>query len=52
MKTPKELADLIQEHGDIQDPKLVTIIPQVRTGTSYPLPPWFTPRPCSEPSHG
>lgn len=47
MNTLKELTDLVHECCDCQAPQLVKIIPQVRTGTSYPLPPWFNPAtPC------
>ncbi|MGI9493590.1 MAG: hypothetical protein ACR2QF_14430 [Geminicoccaceae bacterium] len=50
MKTIEQLKDWAIEDGDVQSPQTITIVPTVRTGADYPLPPWFTPRKSAEPS--
>ena len=40
MKTIEQLKDWAIEDGDVPSPQTITIVPTVRTGSSYPLPPW------------
>lgn len=49
MNSIEQLKDWAIEDGDVQSPQTITIVPTVRTGAGYPLPPWFTPRQCAEP---
>ena len=43
MKTIEQLKDWAIEDGDVPSPQTITIVPTVRTGAGYPLPPWFNP---------
>ena len=48
METIEQLKGWAMENGDVQTPRLVTIVGQVRTGNTFPLPPWLNPASSSK----
>lgn len=43
MKSIEQLKYWAIEDGGVQSPQTITVVPTVRTGAGYPLPPWFNP---------
>lgn len=50
MKTVETLARLVAENEAVQDAQIIRVHPEVRTGMSFPLPPWAALPPKKSPS--
>lgn len=48
MQTIEQLTDWAIDQGGVQTPQLVTVVGQVRTGNTFPLPPWLNPAPSRQ----
>lgn len=42
MKSIDQLANWALEGDGVRDAHVIAIVPEVRTGSMYPLPPWFS----------
>lgn len=41
MNNIEKLANIVLENDEVPDPKIVTVVPTVRTNAEFPPPSWF-----------